>query len=139
MSYQNSGLSANLGVYIMTKYEVLLCIYYYLDKQYFYDKNKCDEYIYYISNINPNIWIGEGTADPAYYADYLEICSSFFSDSICSLQEGFDYAKRYLQEYNEYEHIKFSSNIDEVVTVFNKCTLADWEEIFDWVRKQGQK
>ena len=123
----------------MTKYEVLLCIYYYLDKQYFYDKNKSDEYIYYISNINPNIWIGEGTVDPAYYADYLEICSSFFSDLICSLQEGFDYAKRYLQEYNEYEHIKFSSNIDEVVTVFNKCTLVDWEEIFDWVRNQGQK
>ncbi|MCM1184676.1 MAG: hypothetical protein NC337_15000, partial [Roseburia sp.] len=104
----------------MTKYEILLCIYYYLDKQYFCDKNKSDEYIYYISNINPTLRAGEGTADPAYYMKYLEICNSLFVDSECSLREGFDYAKKYLQKYNEYEHLKFSSNIDEVVTVFSQ-------------------
>ena len=61
----------------MTKYEVLLCIYHYLDKEYFFDKDKSLEYVYYISNMNPEIWEEEGTADPAYYADYLDICSAF--------------------------------------------------------------
>lgn len=117
----------------MTKYEVLLCIFYYLDKEYFADKNKSEEYIYYISNINPDIWADDGTADPAYYEDYLKICNSFFNDSECSLEEGLKYAKKYLNEYNVYEHTKFSSNIDEVVTIFSKCTLSEWEKIYDWV------
>lgn len=30
----------------MTKFEVLLCTYYYLEKEYFSDKNKSNEYIY---------------------------------------------------------------------------------------------
>lgn len=119
----------------MTKYEVLLCIYYYLDREYFADKNKSDEYIYYISNINPNIWSDDGTADPAYYADYMKICSSFFTAEECSIQDGLSYARKYLDEYNIYEHNQFSSNIDEVVTVFSKCTLSEWEEIYEWVKQ----
>lgn len=94
------------------------------------------EYIYYISNINPDIWADEGTADPAYYADYLEICSSFFVNNECSIQEGLEYAKRYLDEHNLYEHKQFNSNIDEVVAVFNKCTLSDWKKIYEWIRTQ---
>lgn len=60
------------------------------------DKNKSEEYIYYISNVNPNIWGDEGTADPAYYADYLEICSAFFPEAECIVQDGLDYARKYL-------------------------------------------
>lgn len=124
----------------MTKFEVLLCTYYYLEKEYFSDKNKSNEYIYYVSSVNPDIWKqDEGTADPAYYVEYLEICDSFFSDSVCSLQEGFYYAKKYLEKYNEYEHAQYSSNIDEVVTVFSKCTLSYWEEIYDWVKNKRHK
>ena len=123
----------------MTKYEVLLCIYYYLDKQYFADKNKSEEYIYYISNVNPDIWVGEGTADPAYYADYIKICSKFFPGSECSVQEGLIYARKYLEEYNILEHVQFSYNIDEVVEVFSKCTLSEWNDIFEWVKKERNK
>ncbi|RKI38181.1 hypothetical protein D7V86_09490 [bacterium D16-51] len=120
----------------MTKYEVLLCLYYYLDKEYFSDKNKSDEYINYISSINPDIWSDAETADMAYYQDYLKICSSFFSGSECSVQDGLKYARRYLDAYNTYEHNQFSSNIDEVVTVFGKCTLSDWEKIYHWVKNR---
>lgn len=123
----------------MTKYEVLLCIYHYLDKQYFADKNKSEEYIYYISNINPDIWTDGGTADPAYYADYLEICSTFFPEAECSVGDGLHYAQKYLEEYNSLEYIQFSYNIDEVVDVFSKCTLSEWEEIYEWVKKKYRK
>lgn len=120
----------------MSKFEVLLCIYYFLDEEYFKDKHKSDEYIYYISNVNPDIWAGEGTADPAYYTDYLRICNSFFAGEECSIQEGFTYAQKYLEEYNHYEHTKFSSNIDEVVEVFSKCSLSDWERIYVSVKTE---
>lgn len=119
---------------MMTKYEVLLCIYYYLDKEYFADKNKSEEYIYYISNVNPDIWADDGTADPAYYAIYLEICKAFFPEEECSVEDGFRYAKRYLDEYNVYEHEKFSSNIDEVVEVFGRCTLSEWKQVYEFVK-----
>lgn len=118
----------------MTKYEVLLCIYYYLDREYFADKNKSEEYIYFISNINPDIWLGEGTADPAYYTIYLEICNAFFTDEECTIQDGLFYAYKYLEAYNVYEHTHFSYNIDEVVSVFSKCTLHEWEEIYEQVK-----
>lgn len=120
----------------MTKYEVLLCIYYYLDNQYFADKNKSEEYIYYLGNINPDIWLDEGTADLAYYSTYLEICNSFFMEEECSIQDGLNYAKKYLEEYNVLEHNRFSYNIDEVVDVFNKCSLSDWEKIYKQVKKE---
>ena len=123
----------------MTKFEVLLCIYYYLDKEYLHDKNKSGEYIAYISGINPDLWTGEGTSDPAYYADYLEICDSFFEGAVCSLEEGLRYAKKYLEEYNTYEHSRYSSNIDEAAAVFSKCTLSEWETIYNWVKNRQRK
>ena len=114
----------------MTKYEILLCIYSYLDKAWCEDQNKSEEYLYYISNLNPNIWQGEGTADPAYYQEFLKICNSFFKKSECTLEEGFHYAKKYLDKYNIQEHNEFSSNIDEVIAVFSKCTISEWHKIY---------
>ncbi len=123
----------------MTKYEVLLCIYYYLDKQYFLDKNKSDEYIYYCSNINPYVWDEEGTADPAYYADYLKICSGIFPGDECSVQEGLIYAQKYLEQYNILEHEQYSYNIDEVIQVFDKCTLSEWIEIYTLIKSERKE
>lgn len=123
----------------MTKYEVLLCIYYYLAKEYETDKNKSEEYVYYCGNVNPDIWLDEGTADPAYYADYLEICSTFFPENECSVQDGLCYAEKYLEKYNILEHEQFSSNIDEVVEVFSRCTLSEWNDIYDWVKQVRNK
>lgn len=125
--------------HFMTKYEVLLCIYCYLDKQYLADKNKGEEYIYYISNLNPYVWVDEGTADPAYYADYLKICSSFFPNNECSVQEGLIYAKKYLEQYNIFEHEQFSYNIDEVIQVFSKCTLSEWTDIYTLIKSERNK
>lgn len=122
----------------MTKYEVLICIYYYLDREYIADKNKSEEYIYYISNINPDIWSCEGTADPAYYNNYLEICDTFFTGEECSVQDGLDYANMYLEAYNIYEQTHFSGNIDEVVSVFGKCTLKEWKEIYERYIKKAE-
>ncbi len=123
----------------MTKYEILLCLYYYLDAEYFSDKNKSEEYIYYISNINPNIWLDNGTADPAYYAVFLEICNSFFQESECSIEDGLLYANEYLAKYNIYEKENYSSDINEVIDVFSKCTLSEWKNIYEWVKNERKK
>ena len=119
----------------MTKYEILLCIFSYLDKAWREEQNKSEEYLYYISNLNPSRWQGECTADPAYYQDFLTICNLFFTESECTPDEGFHYAKKYLDEYNIKEHNDFSSNIDEVISVFSKCTISEWREIYEKLKK----
>lgn len=120
----------------MTKYEILLCIYVYLEKAWRENQNKSEEYLYYISNLNPYIWQGEGTADPAYYQDFLKICNSYFTEPECTLEDGFHYAKNYLDEYNIKERNEFSSNIDEVISVFSKCTISEWHRIYDELKSR---
>ena len=120
----------------MNKYEVLQCIYSYLDKQDHVGKPKGEECTYYLSNINPNIWLDEGTADPAYYEDYKKICRAFFPENTCSVEEGFQYAGIYLNKYNELEHRKYASNIDEVVEVFSRCTLSEWIKIYEIIQSK---
>ncbi len=115
----------------MTKYEVLQCLYEFLDQEYWADKNKSEEYIHYISCINPYIWDEEGTADPAYYEVFSKYCDKYFQETDCSVEQGLEYARRYLTEYNEYEHKVLSSNIDEAVEVFKKCRIDIWKSIYE--------
>lgn len=120
----------------MTKYEILVCIYLYLNQQWLKDGNKSEEYMYYIGNCDPFIWADKSTADPAYYEIFMEIFNRFFQGEECSVQDGFTYAKRYLEEYNVVEHEEYSYNIDEVVEVFNKCTLSEWTEIYKTIKSE---
>ncbi len=113
----------------MNKYNILLCIYQYLDEH--FDKTCSDKFVYYISNINPYVWGDGSTADPAYYADYMRIVNGFFEGNECSLEDGLKYAKMYLAEYNALEHTEFGSNIDEAELVFSECTPDDWKRIYD--------
>lgn len=123
----------------MTKYEILLCIYSYLDKQWLTDKDKSEEYIYYIGNLNPYIWADDGTADPAYYEIFMEIFNRFFAGNECSVQDGLMYAKKYIKEYNVIEHQEYSYNIDEVVEVFDKCTFSEWVDIYTLIKTQRKQ
>lgn len=116
------------------KHEILIAIYKYLELQYDLDKNKTNEYIDYCSNINPFRWNDKYTADPAYYDDFTIIFSKYFKMDECSVKEAYDFAKKYLNEYNQIEKEQFGSNIDEVVNVFSKCSFEDWEDIIDNVQ-----
>ena len=49
----------------------------------------------------------------------------------CSVKEAYNFAKKYLNEYNQIEKEQFGSNIDEVVNVFSKCSFADWKNIIN--------
>lgn len=113
----------------MKKYEILVAIYKYLEFQYNLNKYRTEEYIYYLSNIDPFIWNDEGTADPAYYEEFTELYNKYFEVNECSIKEGYEFAQKYLDEHNKIEHEQYGSNIDEVINVFAKCSLEDWEKI----------
>ena len=111
----------------MTKYQILLCIYKYLDEH--FDKNRSDKFVFYMTNLNPYLWADGTTSDPDYYYDFLNIINGYFEGNECSIEDGLKYAKMYITDYNKLEHEKFNSNIDEVEQVFSECTLNDWERI----------
>ena len=113
----------------MGEYQILLCIYKYLEER--FDKNSSEEYLFYLSNLNPYVWGDGSTADPAYFESFMYIIKSFFKKDKCSLEDGLQYAKMYLKEYNRFEHEKFNSNIDEAEQVFSECTLDDWTRIYE--------
>lgn len=113
----------------MGRYQILLCIYKYLEDR--FDKNSSEEYLFYLSNLNPYVWGDGSTADPAYFESFMYIIGAFFKGEKCSVEDGLQYAKMYLNEYNRFEHEKLNSNIDEVERIFSECTLEDWTRIYE--------
>lgn len=113
----------------MTKYQILLTIFHYLDEE--FDKNGCrtDGFRQYLSELNPYLWTDGKTADPAYYADFMEITDELFSGDECTAEEGFGYAAQYLSELARREHDENGLDLDEVVSVFSGCTPEKWLEI----------
>lgn len=95
------------------------------------NKNRSEEYLFYLSNLDPYVWGDGSTADPAYFESFMYIIKAFFRNDKCSLEDGLQYAKMYLKEYNRFEHEKFGSNIDEAEQVFSECTLEDWTRIYE--------
>ncbi len=119
----------------MTKYQILLTLYQFLDDEFKKNSKRSEEFTSYLSSVDPYLWTDGKTADPAYYADFMEIADNLFDESDCTAEEGYSYAKQYLDELNRWEHEDYDSNIDEVVEVFSKCTLEQWNEAADKLRE----
>lgn len=113
----------------MGEYQILLCIYKFLEDR--FDKNSSDEYLLYLSSLDPYVRGDGSTANHACFESFMYIIKSFFKKDKCSLEDGLQYAKMYLKEYNRFEHEKLSSDIDEVERVFSECTLDEWTRIYD--------
>lgn len=113
----------------MTKYQILLTLYGCLGEELGKDGERSEEFRDYLERVNPYVCSDGKTADPAYYSDFMEIADSFFEEDECTAEEGYVYAKRYLDELNRWEHDDYDSNIDEVVAVFSECTLEDWNAV----------
>lgn len=113
----------------MNEYQIFLCIYKYLEEN--FDGTRSEEYLNYLSSITPAPWADGGCADPSFYESFIYIIKALFRKNECSLEEGLNYAKAYLKEFNRFEHEKLQSNIDESEKIFAECTLNDWTRIFD--------
>ncbi len=113
----------------MNKFQILLCIYNYLDKH--LDKTRGEKFLFYMRGLNPYLWGDGSTAEPEYFEDFMTIVNGYFSGNDCSVEDGYKYAAMYLHDYNKLEHEKFNSNIDEAEELFKDCTLDDWKRVYD--------
>lgn len=84
-----------------------------------WDKTKNRKLGDYLSEMNPYLFEGIGSADPAYYSDFKELFESKFSDK-CSIEEGYNFSKEYIESFNDKKLLDF----------FNKKTLNDWIEAY---------
>ena len=119
----------------MTKYQILLTLYHFLDEEFRENSDRSEAFREYLGNVNPYLWTDGKTADPSYYADFMEIADTLFEGEDCTVDEGFVYARQYLNELNRREIEEYGSSIDEVVQVFAECTLERWNAIADKLRE----
>ena len=119
----------------MTKYQILLTLYHYLDEEFRKNSDRSEAFREYLGSVNPYLWEDGKTADPSYYADFMEIADELFDGEDCLSSEGYVYARQYLDELNRREIEEYGSGIDEVVKVFAECTPERWEETADKLRE----
>jgi hypothetical protein len=112
----------------MTKYQILLTLYHYLDEEFRKNSERTEDFRDYLASVNPYLWTDGKTADPDYYADFMDIADSLFEAEDCTAEEGYTYAGQYLRELDRREKIEYGSGIDEVIEVFGECTLERWNE-----------
>ena len=113
----------------MTKYQILLTLYHYLDEEFRKDSDRSEDFRDYLASVNPYLWTDGKTADPDYYADFMDIADTLFEADDCTAEEGYTYAGQYLRELDRREREEYGSGIDEVIAVFGDCTLERWNEI----------
>ena len=62
----------------MTKYQILLTLYHFLDEEFRENSDRSEAFREYLGNVNPYLWTDGKTADPSYYADFMEIADTLF-------------------------------------------------------------
>lgn len=112
----------------MDVYRILSCIYGYLESR--FDNNSSEEYLRYLSSLGSCVRNDAEAADRGFFESYIHIIGTFFKGDKCSAEDGLQYAKIYLKEYNRFAHEKLNSDIDDVERVFSECTIDDWARVY---------
>lgn len=99
-------------------YNTFKMLYYTLDN--IWDESKDENLGEFCSNMNPFLWKGEGSADPALYSHFKKQFEEKFKDT-CSYEEAYNFSKEFLK--NEVDiYAKYA------LEVFEKIPLNDWIE-----------
>ncbi|MCQ2490151.1 MAG: hypothetical protein MJ079_00995 [Ruminococcus sp.] len=113
----------------MTKYQIFLTFYHFLNEEYCKNSDRSEEFKEYLGCINPYLWTDGKTADPSYYDEFMEIADTLFEGEDCTVDEGYVYAGQYLEELSRRETEEYGSGISEVMAVFGECTPERWNGI----------
>ena len=61
----------------MTKYQILLTIYQYLSEEFSKADERPEALSDYLSSVDPYLWTDGKSADPSYYADFMDIFKTY--------------------------------------------------------------
>ncbi len=103
----------------MNAYKTFIMMFYSLDAV--YDETPNTELGNYLSSLNPFLFKGEGSADPAEYTEFkLEFSKTFNSDNIPPWK-----AYRFCEEYLK------KAAPQEAIKAFHKITIEEWNNALD--------
>ena len=112
----------------MTKYQILLALYRLLEDEFRSDSSRSEGYIGYLSGLDPYLWTDGNTADPACYADFMEITENVPESDSISAEAAYAIAEDYLTELCSREKAD-GNDISEVLTVLRSCDADRWSDI----------
>ncbi len=112
----------------MTKYQILLTIYQYLSEEFSKADERPEALSDYLSSVDPYLWTDGKSADPSYYADFMDIADTLFEGDDCSVSEGRIYAKRYLEELDRRDREENGEGFGAVIEAFSGCSPEKWDQ-----------
>lgn len=99
----------------MNRWDIFVLIFFYLDA--YWDDHQTEELGDICSSMNPFLFEGIGSADPAVW---VEFCDTY-EDRVYSIEEGYKVAKSYVLTLNNKDAVK----------AIGDSSLEEWREIYD--------
>ena len=106
-------------VIIMNAYETFILMFYALDA--IYDENPNEALGDYLSGLNPFLFQGEGSADPAEFEEFNSEYKKKYAKSTISSEEAYNFCKAYLTTHAN----------GKIVDAFLQITLETWKAACD--------
>ncbi|MBR4830367.1 MAG: hypothetical protein IKZ96_01190 [Bacilli bacterium] len=97
----------------MNSWDIFKILYYALDSE--WEKSKNVVLGDFLSEMNPFIFEGEGSADPVIYNEFKSKFNEEFN-ATCKIDEGYSFCKKYIEELNK----------TEIIDAFNNKKVEDW-------------
>lgn len=98
----------------MAVYDVFILMFDALDT--IYDEEPNDSLGNYLSGLNPFLFEGRGSADPAEYDEFKAAYMKFFEEKEPTAEKTFSFCKEYLKK----------NAPKEVINAFEKIEIDDW-------------
>ena len=105
----------------MNRYEIFIMMFFCLDA--YWDDNKTDSLGDLCSDLNPFLFKGIGSADPAYWAEFCKL----YPEKQYSISEGYTTAKEYVKRLDNAEATK----------AMNFYSLEKWEKAYNKYKEQS--
>lgn len=96
----------------MNRWVLFVMIFFYLDA--YWDEHQTDELGDICSSMNPFLFEGIGSADPAIWSEFCDE----YEDKEYSLEESYEIAKKYVATLNS----------EEAVKAMEDSSLGEWKE-----------
>ena len=108
---------------MMNRWDIFVMTFFYLDA--YWDDHQTDELGNICSSMNPFLFGGVGSADPAIWAEFCDV----YEDRDYSVEEGYEIAKEYVATFDS----------EEATKAMQDSSLEDWEEVYEDYLNQGEE
>ena len=99
----------------MNRWDIFVMTFFYLDA--YWDDHQTEELGNICSSMNPFLFEGIGSADPAIWAEFCDA----YEDRDYTIEEGYEIAKKYVATLES----------EEATKAMEDSSLEEWKEVYD--------